>query len=1353
MVYGATPNYTFNNAGVFVVTLTVKDAAGNTHTDTVEITVNDTTNPVANAGPDQTVDQGDLVTFDGSGSTDNMAVDNYTWNFTDGGAQMVYGATPNYTFNNAGVFVVTLTAMDAAGNTHTDTVEITVNDTTDPTADAGLDQTVDQRDLVEFNGSGSLDNVGVNNYTWTFSDGGAKTLYGLMPNYTFQNVGNFTVTLNVTDAAGNWKTDTMWVLVNDIDAPVSGTAWNNTLTTGDKAFFSINLTDNVAVGSVMFNFTINNMTNYYWPVTNNTGDNWTIEIMIPSYAMWIEYFFWFNDTVANMDKSAMDNLSVADNDKPMLENLKNGTLNTGDNTLFEIDITDNININLTSVFFYYRYGGSAWMEELVSNRNGATWSISILILGNQTTIQYYFMVNDTSDNQNESAQSIWLPITDDDVPTVGNDLTTDIPKTGESFTIICEATDNIGVDSVYLNYTYDGGATYTLVSMIDDGDGNWSKTITVATDAISIRYNFSISDAAGNVKDTTKSAATPVVDTIPPEFVGDVTAGSPVAGADYTISVRIQDNTDTRGLLAVYVNYSVNGMGYQSLQLTHTTGNYWNRTIYVLPNATTFIYHIYARDAAGNIIDTYNPVAVPDEVADDTDPVANAGSDKSIGQHQNVTFNATLSWDNVAILNYSWTFTYGGAEVVLYGSTVNFTFHNAGVYLVWLNITDAMENWHADNLTVTVADITAPMAVPGANVTIDQGENVTLNASDSSDNVGIDNYTWTFMGKKYYGVEITLNIEDAGDFMVFLKVIDMAGNIHEANLTITVADITDPEADAGADKTGSIGAQIFFNGAGSSDNVDIVKYTWTFTDGGVQSLNGSDANYTFDTPGVFIITLTVEDAAGNTATDSFNVTVSDNVKPMAKATVDSEDAAGGANANAGDTLDLDASASSDNVGITVWNWTIESPEGDMTYYLTKTASHKFDEDGIYTVTLTITDAAGNMDTLTFDVDAKPKKLATYELPQVFEDEDGNPAEGLEVTITVDGTPYTATTDKDGKATFKNMPAPKTGDKLVVKDEDGNVVLETNYDTTKNTYATTAEGEGGILLYVIIAVVVVIAILVVVFLLMRKKPEEEEELYEGEEEEEGEEILEGEGEIPEEGIISEGIEEEVVEFQCPECGSMVAETDDVCPGCGVAFEEEEVEEEIEVVQFECPECGSLVNETDAACPGCGVEFEEEVEEYVEEEISEDVEDLEAELGELEGEEIEEEIGEEFAGDLVETDGESEIVEGAEEEVTEEVVEEVAEEETEEGVEDVAVEEGVEEVAEEETAREAVEEVAEETVEEEVEAVEEAVEEVAEETVEDTAVEEAVEEEVVEETEDVLDDEDDFDSLLEGLEDEL
>ncbi len=93
----------------------------------------DTVPPVANAGPDRSVDEDAPTSLDGTASSDNVGIASYTWTFIDGGLHVLNGATATYTFTTPGTFVITLTVQDADGNVDIDTVLITVRDVTDPT--------------------------------------------------------------------------------------------------------------------------------------------------------------------------------------------------------------------------------------------------------------------------------------------------------------------------------------------------------------------------------------------------------------------------------------------------------------------------------------------------------------------------------------------------------------------------------------------------------------------------------------------------------------------------------------------------------------------------------------------------------------------------------------------------------------------------------------------------------------------------------------------------------------------------------------------------------------------------------------------------------------------------------------------------------------------------------------------------------------------------------------------------------------------------------------------------------------------------------------------------------------------
>jgi hypothetical protein len=96
-----------------------------------------------------------------------------------------------------------------------DIVQLTVNDTTIPSANAGLNQTVYTNITVIFDGSLSFDLIGIENYTWTFVYNNTNvTLYGVNPSFIFEYSGFYNITLNVIDYAGNPDSDIILVIIN-----------------------------------------------------------------------------------------------------------------------------------------------------------------------------------------------------------------------------------------------------------------------------------------------------------------------------------------------------------------------------------------------------------------------------------------------------------------------------------------------------------------------------------------------------------------------------------------------------------------------------------------------------------------------------------------------------------------------------------------------------------------------------------------------------------------------------------------------------------------------------------------------------------------------------------------------------------------------------------------------------------------------------------------------------------------------------------------------------------------------------------------------------------------------------------
>lgn len=95
-------------------------------------------------------------------------------------------------------------------------------------------------------------------------------------------------------------------------------------------------------------------------------------------------------------------------------------------------------------------------------------------------------------------------------------------------------------------------------------------------------------------------------------------------------------------------------------------------------------------------------------------------------------------------------------------------------------------------------------------------------------------------------------------------------------------------------------------------------------------------------------------------TDSYStfVAAEDTEDPSADIGVDDS------NPEPGEEVEFDASDSSDNVGISSYSWDFGDGEGSDTG---ETISHTFDDEGTYTVELTVSDQAGNEDTDTVEI--------------------------------------------------------------------------------------------------------------------------------------------------------------------------------------------------------------------------------------------------------------------------------------------------------------------------------------------------------------------------------------------------
>src|SRR5215208_497438 len=175
-------------------------------------------------------DHGAPATFsfaaDASGGTGPYTVN---WNFGDDSEESDE-QTVSHTFTEAGNYTVTLTATDSTGETATDTLEITIEESSEepatdeePPATESLTAEISSNDTEEdvdvapatfsfdANASGGTEPYTVN---WNFGDDSEESDEESVV-HTFNEAGNYTVTLTATDSTGETASDTLEITVKE----------------------------------------------------------------------------------------------------------------------------------------------------------------------------------------------------------------------------------------------------------------------------------------------------------------------------------------------------------------------------------------------------------------------------------------------------------------------------------------------------------------------------------------------------------------------------------------------------------------------------------------------------------------------------------------------------------------------------------------------------------------------------------------------------------------------------------------------------------------------------------------------------------------------------------------------------------------------------------------------------------------------------------------------------------------------------------------------------------------------------------------------------------------------------------
>ncbi len=872
--------------GTHTITASAADSAGNTASENFTITVQDTAAPTLTPVADQTIEAasptGAAATFSATATDPVDGTDAVV--FKEGTAVVHSGDT-----FSIGTHIVTASATDAAGNTASETFTITVQDTTAPTLTPVANQTQEATSAAGAAAafSASASDIVDGTDAVVFKEGAAVVHSG----DTF-SIGSHIVTASATDAAGNTAPETFTITVQDTTAPtltpVADQTDEATSSTGASVTFSASATD-IVDGTDTVVFKEGN-------AIVHSGDTFALGTHTITASA--------TDTHGN-SASETFTITVQDTTAPTLTPVANqtdeATSGTGAAATFSASATDIVDGTDTVVF----KEGNAIVH------SGDTFGI-----GTHT-----ITANATDAHGNSASETFTITVQDTTAPTltpIANQTKEATSAAGTAATFSASATDLVdGTDPV----TFKEGNT-----VVHSSDTFSIGTHTLTASATDTHGNSASETFTITVQDTTAPTLTPVAN--------QIQEATSIAGAAATFSASasdIVDGTDAvafkEGNVVVHSGdaFSI-GAHTITASATDTHGNSASETFTITvqdttaPTLTPLADQTIEATSIVGAAATFSATATdlvdgPDAVVfKEGDTVVHSGDAFSIGTHT-VTASATDLHGNTRSENFTITVqdttppiltpvvsqtkgaTSSAGAVATFSATAidvvdgidqvvfkedtavvhsGDTF-SVGTHTITASATDTRGNTSSENFTITVVqDTTAPTLTPLADQTIEAifpgGAPATFAATatdavDGTDPVAFTEGNLAVVSGQSFGL---------GTHVITASATDAAGNTSSENFTIKVVDTTPPiltpVVSQTKEATSGAGAVATFS-ATAIDVVDGIDQV-VFNEGTAVVHSGD----TFSL-GTHIITASATDAAGNTSSENFTITVVQDITP------------------------------------------------------------------------------------------------------------------------------------------------------------------------------------------------------------------------------------------------------------------------------------------------------------------------------------------------------------------------------------------------------------------------------------------------------------------------------------------
>jgi PKD repeat protein len=320
-------------------------------------------------------------------------------------------------------------------------------------------------------------------------------------------------------------------------------------------------------------------------------------------------------------------------------------------------------------------------------------------------------------------------------------------------------------------FQWDGTIFDTAVT---DGSGHFSKTITVPATTVGA-HTIRMSNAG------TDFLVTVIV---VPSLVSSDDYNNLWHSDDFTITLTCADNG--KGIAATY--YKLNNGPIKSVSVDGQPR--------ITTEGANNILEYWSVDGAGN--EEYSHKMLTEIKLDKTAPTGsiqiNNGANYTCSSNVTLTLTAADPASGVFQIRFSNDGVWDTEQWEAPASTKNWILTSGdGSKTVYYQIKDNAGSITSYNSSVTL-DETKPVVNAGQNRVVSLGSNVTLDASECTDNLGIVSYEWNFGdGTTGTGKTATHTYSSSGAYTVTLIAQDAAGNTDTSTTTITVEAAVIPE--------------------------------------------------------------------------------------------------------------------------------------------------------------------------------------------------------------------------------------------------------------------------------------------------------------------------------------------------------------------------------------------------------------------------------------------------------------------------------------------------------------------------------------------------------------------------------